>query len=225
MIVRPDTMRGRKVTAFFTTKKTGADSARIASVAGIGEDDIYMPRQRHTDGIQILRHDRARKVADAVITRKRNVLIGVAVADCVPILLYDSGRGICGSVHAGWRGTAKGILRKTVERFCKDFYADPRDIVVAIGPAIRWCCYCVGSDVLHAVMVETGEGDYYERRDGKICLDLPSANRQQAVHSGVPERNIWVSDECTYCSPDRYYSYRYARGPTGRQGGFIGVFV
>ncbi|MBA3060553.1 MAG: polyphenol oxidase family protein [Nitrospirae bacterium] len=55
------------------------------------------------------------------------------------------------------------------------------------------------------------------------CLDLASANKYQAVSAGIHEKNIWVSEECTYCHPDKYYSYRYAKGTTGRQGGFIGI--
>ncbi len=57
---------------------------------------------------------------------------------------------------------------------------------------------------------------------GKYCLDLPKANKYQALSMGVPEKNIWLSEECTFCRPDLYYSYRFAKGTTGRQGAFIG---
>jgi copper oxidase (laccase) domain-containing protein len=99
----------------------------------------------------------------------------------------------------------------------------PGDILIAIGPAIRWCCYKVGGEVLEAVAKETGKGRYHLERDGTLCLDLPSANWQQAVSVKIPGENIWLSEECTYCYPDKFYSYRYSKGPTGRQGGFIGM--
>ncbi|UCG77539.1 MAG: peptidoglycan editing factor PgeF [Nitrospirota bacterium] len=223
-IIEPPLLERRGVRAFFTTRKIGVDRERILASSGLGRVDIYQPVQEHTDRVIVLRHDNSRRVADAVITRRRNVLVGVSVADCVPVILFDSERHICGVVHAGWRGTAAGILRRTIGAMRDEMYSRPSDIIIAIGPSIRWCCYSVGEDVLRAVMGATGEGEYYERRDGKICLDLPSANRAQAVDMGINEDNIWMSTECTYCYPERFFSYRYARGPTGRQGGFVGMF-
>lgn len=223
-IIIPANLNKRIVKAFFTTKTVGLDIHSVFGPSGMSIDDFYMPLQRHTNRITVLRHDMRRKIADAVITRRKNVLIGVRTADCVPILLYDPVRMVCAAVHAGWKGTAGGILAKTIHGMAGEFYSSPSDIIIAMGPAIRWCCYTVGGDVLRAVISSTGEGDYYERRDGRTCLDLPSANKIQAVQTGVKEENILLSAECTFCRPEKYYSYRYARGPTGRQGGFIGIF-
>ncbi|HXX57100.1 MAG TPA: polyphenol oxidase family protein, partial [Thermodesulfovibrionales bacterium] len=143
--------------------------------------------------------------------------------DCLPILVYDAGSHVVAAVHAGWRGTAAAILRKTMRTMRDRFASSPSEILIAIGPGIRACCYEVGYEVMDAVRRATGEGKYFEKRGEKYFLDLPSANRYQALSDGVPGENIWTSDECTYCLPDRYYSYRFAKGPTGRQGGFIGI--
>ncbi len=100
----------------------------------------------------------------------------------------------------------------------------PEDVAVALGPSIRWSCYRVDSGVKNAICAATGNGKHYvEKSDGGYCVDLSSANVLQALSMGVPEENIWSSHECTYCSPDEYYSYRYAKGITGSQGGFIGI--
>lgn len=221
-LVSPDIF-GAGVHAFFTGKNPGADGKRIAGIAVIDEHKIYMPIQKHTDNVHILDSDLEPRVADAVITDGKGVLIGVQVADCAPILLYDSKRHIIAAVHAGWRGTASEILKKTVQTMLDRFYSSPNDISAAIGPSIRWCCYEVGYDVIEAVRKATGEGGYFKEKGGKYCLDLQSANKHQAISMGVPEENIWLSEECTYCLPDKFYSYRYAKGPTGRQGGFIGL--
>jgi hypothetical protein len=99
--------------------------------------------------------------------------------------------------------------------------------VIAIGPAIRWCCYGVGYEVIEAVKKVTlpapKSKDYIIKRGEKYCLDLPTANKYQAFSLGIPLENIWMSDECTFCLPEKYYSYRYAKGTTGRQCGFIGI--
>jgi YfiH family protein len=221
-LIFPDIF-GSHVKAFFTGKSPGADLEGIAGAASIDKQKIYLPIQKHTDKVLVLDSDLSPKVADAVITNNKGILIGVQVADCVPVLLHDAKKNVIGVVHAGWRGTAASILKKSIEAMQERFSSFPIDIKIAIGPSIRWCCYHVGYDVLGSVEKATGNGEYHINRGGQYCLDLASANKYQAVSAGVPKENIWMSDECTYCHPDKFYSYRFAKGTTGRQGGFIGI--
>ncbi len=214
---------GSHITAFFTGKSPGADIDKIARIASVSKENIYLPIQKHTDKILLLDSDFSPKIADAVITRTRGIFIGVQVADCVPVLLCDIKKSVLGVVHAGWRGTAAGILKKTISEMCDKFSSDAEDIKVALGPGIRWCCYNVGYDVFESVERASGKGQYHIQKGETLCLDLSNANKYQAISSGIPEENIWMSGECTYCNPDRFYSYRYSKGSTGRQGGFIGI--
>jgi len=103
------------------------------------------------------------------------------------------------------------------------FSSSPSEIVIAMGPSIRRCCYEVGYEVLEAVRQATGEGDYFVTRGERYYLDLSAANQYQALSDGILKENIWISGDCTHCLPDMYYSHRFAKGPTGRQGGFIGI--
>lgn len=210
------------VTALFTGKSPGADTGHIAEILKVKTRDFYLPIQKHTDKVLVLESSREPSIADAVITCEKGVFIGVQVADCVPILLYDPKKEVIGAVHAGWRGTAGGILKNTLRTMEKRFRCDARDVLIAIGPSIKSCCYEVGYDVVQAVERATGEGDYLVRKGEKYYLDLSAANRRQAISLGVAEGGIWISEECTFCSPDKFFSYRYARGSVGRQGGFIG---
>jgi len=221
-LVSPDIF-GKGVRGFFTGKDPGVDLKRISEIISIGREKIYMPMQRHTDKVVMLDSDSEPKIGDAVVVSRKGMIIGVQTADCLPILVYDAGSHVVAAVHAGWRGTAAAILRKTMRTMRDRFASSPSEILIAIGPGIRACCYEVGYEVMDAVRRATGEGKYFEKRGEKYFLDLPSANRYQALSDGVPGENIWTSDECTYCLPDRYYSYRFAKGPTGRQGGFIGI--
>jgi len=127
-------------------------------------------------------------------------------------------------VHAGWRGTAAQILKKTIRIMVEHFRSSPDNIIIAVGPSIKGCCYEVGSDVNEAICTSTGAGEYSSRKDSKFFIDLASANMLQALSLGVRENNIWVSEECTFCNPDRFHSYRYHGNNAGRQGGFIGMF-
>jgi YfiH family protein len=212
------------VKAFFTRKSLGADIERISNILSIKKDDVFLPVQKHTDKVLVIDSDLESMIADAVVTKRRGILIGVQVADCVPILLFDRRNSIIGAVHAGWRGTAAQIVKKTIKSMFKYFRSSPQDIIIALGPSIRWDCYDVDSEVKDDIYKATGDGRYYKATgDGKYCIDLSSANMYQALSIGIPEENIWSSNECTYCSPDEYHSYRYCKDHNGRQGGFIGI--
>jgi len=220
--IKPYNMAHSNIKAFFTTKTLNDNLKELLNGVGIFEQDIYLPIQRHTNKIIILDNDFKPVIADAVLTEKKGLLIGVQVADCVPILLYDEDKEIIGAVHAGWRGTAKGILKNTIRTMQERFSSSPEDILIAMGPSIRGCCYVVSDEVKTAIQNVTGEGAYC-LKDRKYFVDLSSANKIQALSMGVPQQNIWQSDECTFCNPDKFYSYRYAKGANGRQGGFIGM--
>lgn len=224
-VIVPPVFSESSVRGFFTTKILSFDMKAVSMAAGFSLTDIYLPIQKHTDKVLALDYDLEPKIADAVITNRKNILIGVQVADCVPILLYDIKRHVIGAVHAGWRGTAAGILKKTIKAMIDRYCSSPDDILIAIGTGIRWCCYNVGYEVIDAVSNETGRGEYFIKKGEKYCLDLPTANKYQAISSGVKKENIWVSDECTFCLPEKYYSYRYLKGTTGRQYGFIGIIA
>jgi YfiH family protein len=186
--------------------------------------NIYLPLQKHTDSVLVVESDLSAKIADAVITQRKNILIGVKVADCVPILIFDTEKKVAGAVHAGWKGTASSIIKKTIRSMNIYFDSSPKDIRIALGPSIRWNCYEVGLDVKDAIFNATGDGYYcIEKDNGKYCVDLASANIYQSMSMGVPEENIWISNECTYCNPDKYHSYRYEKAYNGSQGGFIGI--
>jgi YfiH family protein len=227
-VIEPFNLTLSNIKAFFTTKTfvNNYDDINDAlnKELNISKDKIYLPIQKHTNKIHILESDHEPVVADAVITDLKYVLIGVLVADCVPILIYDNTRGIIGAVHAGWRGTAKQILKETLTTMKEEFGCITEDISVAIGPSIRQCSYEVDEDVNNAVQKATGKGDYYSRQGNKYFIDLSSANRIQAFHMGIPQQNIWQSEDCTFCNPHKYYSYRYSGESTGRQGGFIGMW-
>src|SRR5262249_7281140 len=97
-----------------------------------------------------LRADRADECVgegDALVTNQSGVALSVRTAHCFPILLAGPEHGAVAAIHAGWRGTAAGIVIRTLERMCREFDTDPRNVVAAVGPGIGACCYQVGQDV------------------------------------------------------------------------------
>ena len=222
-LISPAIFRGAPVTAFFTTRRTDRDFGDIARRTGVPVRLMYLPLQKHTDKIVLVESSLDQKVGDSVVTRRNDILIGVQVADCVPILMLDRKRRLAGAVHAGWRGTAEGILKKTIAFMSDRFFSDPADILIALGPGIRGCCYNVGQEVLDAVRRASGEGRYITGSGGINRIDLSMANTLQARSMGIPEANIWMSPDCTHCLPEKYHSYRFTRTHAGRQFGFIGL--
>ncbi|MBA4372971.1 MAG: peptidoglycan editing factor PgeF [Thermodesulfovibrio sp.] len=226
----PENIRSHsgQVTAFFTGKDPGSDLGEIAGILRQDAQQIYLPIQKHTDTVMILDTDLSPKIADAVVTIRKNILIGVRVADCVPILLYDPCRRVIGAVHAGWRGTAAGILKNTLRTFTERFSCNSMDIQMAIGPSIKSCCYEVDPDVASAVAKASDPDDHMQvhfirKKGAKYHVDLPLANKDQALAEGIREENIWITEDCTFCHPEKYCSFRYAKGTACRQGGFIGM--
>jgi hypothetical protein len=221
-IIKPPNMDFPLVEAFFTTK-TGGDAEKLLNAGIPSGQKVYLPIQKHTDRVVILEADMKPAVADAVITNRKDILVGVQAADCVPMVVFDRRNMVIGAVHAGWRGTAAQILKKTIRAMSENFHSSADDMFIAIGPSIRGCCYHVGADVHKAICASAGDGDCSSEKESGFFVDLASANMLQAVSLGVMRERIWISGECTFCNPERFHSYRYHGDTAGRQGGFIGV--
>jgi YfiH family protein len=221
-LILPPNISDADVKAFFSTKEiSDSDPGKLLTDEFGLNAGVYIPIQKHTDKVYLLEEDAGPVIADAVITQRKNILIGIKVADCVPILLFDKKRMGIGAVHAGWRGTVSEILKRTIEAMQDRFSSAAEDIMVAIGPSIKGCSYEVNEDVRDAVMKATGEGDYFRKAGDRYLLDISEANKLQAISMDVPDGNIWLSDECTFCKDEKYHSFRRSGEKAGRQGGFI----
>lgn len=215
-IIYPEKLNGSDVISFFTDK--------TFDIKNFSEKhEVYMPIQKHTDKVLLLSEDKNPKIADAVITGKKGIFIGVKVADCLPILLHDSTKRVIAAVHAGWRSTAKGILKNTLTKMYEIFHCRSKDIFIAMGPSIRGCCYEVGQEVINALKAQTSSDEYILCLNGKKHVDLAIANQIQALSMGINIENIWISQDCTYCNHQRYASYRFHGEEAGRQYGIIGM--
>lgn len=162
---------------------------------------------------------------DALTTGASGVLLAVKSADCVPILLGDARTGACASVHAGWRGTVARILARTLERMRAEYGTRAEDILAAIGPAARACCYEVGTEVMEAFQSTFKETDelFMPTRDGHARIDLQRANRNQLTGLGVADEKIYTLPLCTMCRTDLFFSYRREKKLYGRTGRLLSV--
>ena len=149
---------------------------------------------------------------DALVTRTPGVVLAVTTADCMA-LLYRA-PGVVAAAHSGWRGTAGGMPVAALDAVCRLAGCAPDAVTVAIGPAIRGCCYEVGEDVaghFPAAAVRI--------TPGKPMLDLPTAATLALRDAGVAAGSIQDTGACTHCEPALYFSHRRDHGMTGRHWG------
>ncbi len=149
---------------------------------------------------------------DALLEDTPGAVVAVKTADCVPILLVDERRRAVAAVHAGWRGTAAGIVRRAVAALRERFGTAAEDLRAAIGPAIGPCCYEVGPEVA----AQFG-------REGRIHLDLAAENRRQLLEAGVRAERVYGADLCTMCHPEELHSFRRDKEAAGRLYSFVGI--
>ncbi|MFR6425135.1 MAG: peptidoglycan editing factor PgeF [Oscillospiraceae bacterium] len=164
-----------------------------------------------------------RFTCDGFVTNEPDVPLAVFMADCLPALLHDPVAGVIGAVHCGWRGSVADILGAAVAQMCA-LGAHPADIRAAIGPGIGACCFEVGPEVVaaaEALLHEPLGTLVRPRADGKALLDLKGVNARRLAQLGVPAGQIAVSDACTMCRPDVFWSHRATDGRRGVQAAVI----
>ena len=199
---------------------------RVCALMGFGIDDAAVTKQVHGSVVRTVteadRHVCLSKVpyeADGLVTAVRGMPLMCFTADCVPALLCEEEAGVIAAVHCGWRSSVGDILKNAVEAMEK-LGADRERIRCALGPAIGRCCFETDDDVPDAVSDYLGgdvEGLFVRRADGKTLVDLRAANRRRLVQLGLRAENVDVSDECTFCLHDKYWSHRYTKGLRGSQ--------
>ena len=246
------TLAGKRVlnlgfTEWDSRDKVHDNRRRLQAAIGAKKFALIPLLQFHSDSI--LSFDAAPiepSRADASIANRPGLLLAVQTADCVPVLLVDTRNRAVAAVHAGWRGTLQRIVTKAIGRMQMQFKTEPPDLLAAIGPAIGGCCYEVGTEIAAAFAAQFPNASEFfdELRTGdepnplqwmnmmppghqpppkKVLLDLRRANRSQLLEAGVAEKNIFVSDICTGCRTDLFFSYRKEGSQSGRMMSVIGI--
>ncbi len=170
--------------------------------------------------------DADRPRADALVTDRRGVLLGVLTADCAPVLLADRAAGVVGAAHAGWKGAVGGVIEATVAAMVA-LGARRADIAAAIGPCIAQASYEV--DAGFRERFGSGEADnarfFAPGAADRWQFDLEAYVAHRLAAAGVGRVESLGLD--TYAAPDRFYSFRRAtharEADYGRQIALIGL--
>ena len=225
---RRDVLQNRRIVSnclgaeevIFVDQVHGTRVAAYTDAGGFATEEI-LPEDMDTEvwigpqnGVEC---DRGRQMtADALVTDAPNRFLGIQVADCQSILMVDPLRYVVANVHAGWRGTIKNVIGRTVQVMQQRFGVLPADIIAGIGPSLGPCC----AEFVN-YQQEIPEA-FWGYKDDRQHFDLWSLSCDQLCDTGVLAGNIELSRLCTKCGTDHFFSYR-GEGVTGRFAAVIGM--
>lgn len=209
----------------------------VAGQLGLAIDDLVLSNQVHGDTIRVVSEkDKGKGIVhpsdiigvDGLATDLKGIGLTTFYADCVPLYFYDPVRKVIGMAHAGWKGTAIQIGKKMIDTLVQQFACDPSDLLVGIGPSICGQCYEVSEDVkkqfdlsfnddIIAKVVKEG------LKESKYYIDLKLTNRLLLESAGVRPEHIEVSDLCTKCRGDLFFSHRELGAARGSQVGIMSL--
>lgn len=160
---------------------------------------------------------------DGLVTDIPNIPIAMTFADCVPIFFLDTQKRVIALAHSGWRGTVKKIGEKMILKMVNDYQCNVKDIVIGIGPSIGICCFEVGKEVYSEFLSLDclPERWFKIAPDEKYYIDMQSVIKNMFLKLGILESNITVSNLCTKCNSDIFFSHRATDGKRGSMAAII----
>ncbi len=209
---------------------------RIAEAIGVEVESLVFASQTHTTNIRkVTAKDKGKgfcvpldyQDVDGLITNEPGICLTTFYADCVPLFFVDPVHRAIGLSHSGWRGTVGKIGAETLRMMEKEYGTRTEDVIAAIGPSICQECYEVSGDVIEefkqAFDKVYWEDIFYQKKNKKYQLNLWKANEIILESSGIPKKNIAVSNVCTFCNSELLFSHRATNGMRGSLAAFMAI--
>jgi YfiH family protein len=172
---------------------------------------LIIPHQNHGVNVHRVTQKNLDKIpnCDALFTTEKNIALAVTHADCQATIFYDPVHEAIAVIHAGWRGMTQNIYTRVLEAMQRDIGTQPHNLVVCIGPSL-------GPD--HAEFKNYKQEfpqEFWSFQKKPLHFDLWAVSRKQLTSLGILDKNIEVSEVCTYCNAEDYFSHRREK-ETGR---------
>lgn len=197
----------------------------IADAINVDFEKMVLSNQVHDNKIRIVREEDAGKGLtrqsdiigfDGLSTNVPGIPLVTFYADCVPVLILDPVKKAITAVHSGWKSTVRNITYEALTLMKESYGSDFKDLQVAIGPSICKKCFEVGEEVYNEFVEQYDWCEQYiDFKNGKYYIDLQRIIRQVLLNEGVLDENINVSDVCTKCNNDVFFSFRGDQRKTG----------
>ena len=211
-----------KIRASFSMKQsTNSGIYKVfdfAKVSGFKHDLIAIPNQTHS--INVVNTSIGGEIfnTDGVFSSNHMIVCSIKVADCLPIFFAHKTELFFGVVHAGWRGLVNGIISESI-KLIKNEKIALENLDVFIGPSIQACCFEIGNDIIDSFDIK-----FIKQNIGsKYFVNLQGIAKKKLEHEGILKKHIKVSEDCTCCQFERYFSFRREGDKSGRMFGLIGV--
>ena len=204
-------------------KKSVIDNHKLlAQELNYDKSTLVHMKQIHSNIVHIVKDDDNfynPPSCDALITNKPHTPLMVMVADCSPILFYDTSQKVIAVAHAGRAGAFTNIVQNVIKSFINDFNSNVDDIIVSVGASIGACCYEVGEEI-NIEAQELNLEYAISKHQNSYYLDISKILKTQLLQAKVKEENIEFSIECSCCNSNTYFSYR-VQNTTGRFAGLV----
>lgn len=200
---------------------------KLCKALKINPEQLITPFQTHETNIREINQDFSRLSdddkqkylygVDALVTHEKNVCIGIATADCVPMLCYDPVQKVIAAIHSGRKGTCERISEKVIDYLKEKYKSKPSDIYFTLAPCISVDAYEVGEELIEYFEKNNFPVNLiFQRKTGKRCLDLKKANEWLLIQNGILAGKIEVSPLCTYTNHQDFFSARRLGIKSGR---------
>lgn len=181
---------------------------------------VVISKQVHGNSVFVAYEPVITEGFDALITNKPNVFLAVSIADCTPILIYDTKKQAVAAIHAGWKGTVAEIVKCTLQKMQEEYGTQGQDCQAYIGACIAYSNFEVGEEVAQHF---DSNFKKFDNEKQKWFVDLKAVNRQQLMDFGVNSQNIEISPYCTFQDGNLFFSHRRDKGLSGRMMAVIGL--
>lgn len=181
---------------------------RVAGALGVAADHLLTLSQSHSAHALVVNGPfGTRPEADAMVTARPGLALGILTADCQPVLFADPTARVIGAAHAGWRGVASGVLEATIDTM-EGLGAQRGNIVAVIGPTISQRAYEVGPEFFQVFVDKNADNSrfFIAGNGDRYLFDLPGFGLNRLRRAGVGHAE-WTR-HCTYSDAERFYSFR-----------------
>jgi len=208
----------KKIKGFFIVFTTRRIKNKKQAEKKLNLKKINVLKQIHSNKIIILKKTKSLYgvKADGIITNVKNFPVAVKVADCIGSIIIDNEKKVVAAIHSGWRGVVLKIISKAVGMMKKYFGSRPEKLKVITSPSIGPCCYEIGHDLYKKLKKQRVFSNIFNKRTGKVYMDLQKANKNLLISAGVKGKNIFINPLCTKCNNDIFFSYRAEGKKAGR---------
>ena len=186
---------------------------------GISADNVVSAGLVHGSAVAVVGKTGLKRIPskDALISRETGTYLALTIGDCLPLFLHDKKAHMVALVHAGWRSIAQNILAKTLERM-ESLGSAAKNIEMVVGPGIGPCHYRFNAKRIEALNEDPKDAEMFKKLStykdafattgGETAIDLRKIVKAQFIKLGGVEKNVTMSDLCTFCEAEKFFSYR-----------------